>query len=68
MTAGILSGRRLTAPFGLAGGGAGSPGANRVERVDGSVETLGPCATVEMRPGDVFAIETPGGGAFASRG
>jgi 5-oxoprolinase (ATP-hydrolysing) len=40
MTCAILSSRRETAPFGLAGGGPGQPGLNRVERADGRVEPL----------------------------
>jgi 5-oxoprolinase (ATP-hydrolysing) len=64
MTAGILSNRRSIAPFGLAGGEPGALGINRVERADGSAETLGATAAVEVGPGDVFVIETPGGGGF----
>jgi 5-oxoprolinase (ATP-hydrolysing) len=64
MDAGILSNRRRVPPFGLDGGAPGGPGINRVERADGRVETLGATASVEMSPGDVFVIETPGGGGF----
>lgn len=64
MTAGILSSRRLIAPFGLAGGEAGKVGKNYVERKDGNVENLGSIGVIEMQPGDVFVIETPGGGAY----
>ena len=64
MSAGILAGRRLTAPFGLAGGGDGSPGVNRIERADGGAEELGSSASAQMEPGDVFVVETPGGGGF----
>ncbi len=64
MTAGILSNRRRVPPFGLAGGDDGAVGVNRVERTDGAVETLGATAAVEMAAGDVFVIETPGGGGF----
>ncbi|UAJ11507.1 hydantoinase B/oxoprolinase family protein [Glacieibacterium megasporae] len=63
-TAGILSNRRLVPPFGLAGGGAGAAGENSVERADGSVERLGSTATVDMAPGDVFIVATPGGGGY----
>jgi 5-oxoprolinase (ATP-hydrolysing) len=66
MTAAILSNHRRIAPFGLEGGGPGAVGVNRVERADGSVEPLGATATVEMAPGDVFVIETPGGGGFGT--
>jgi N-methylhydantoinase B len=64
MTANILSEHRRIPPFGLAGGEAGRVGRNWVQRRDGTIEVLGSTATVEMNPGDVFAIETPGGGGF----
>ena len=67
LTAAILSNHRRTAPFGLAGGEAGAVGVNRVERADGSVEPLGATAEVEMGEGDVFVIETPGGGGFGAK-
>ena len=67
LTAGILSNHRRTAPFGLAGGGDGAVGVNRVERADGSVEPLGATAELEMGEGDVFVIETPGGGGFGAK-
>ncbi|MDR9404230.1 MAG: hydantoinase B/oxoprolinase family protein, partial [Halothece sp. Uz-M2-17] len=40
MTAGILSGRRKFAPFGLEGGESGKIGRNAVERKDGTIEEL----------------------------
>jgi 5-oxoprolinase (ATP-hydrolysing) len=64
MKAAILSSRRRIAPFGLEGGEAGKPGKNYVQRQDGSIEELGSTATVEMNVGDVFVIETPGGGGY----
>jgi 5-oxoprolinase (ATP-hydrolysing) len=64
MEAGILSNRRKVPPFGLGGGAPGALGANRVERVDGSTEHLSATAAVQMQPGDVFVIETPGGGGY----
>jgi N-methylhydantoinase B/oxoprolinase/acetone carboxylase alpha subunit len=68
MTAAILSGRRSIAPFGIAGGGAGQPGRNWIQRADGSVEDLGGTAVARVMPGDVFVIETPGGGGFGQTG
>ncbi|GIK49422.1 MAG: 5-oxoprolinase [Alphaproteobacteria bacterium] len=62
MTAAILSNRRSTAPFGLDGGGDGAPGVNWIERADGSVTPLGAAGKADACPGDVFVIETPGGG------
>jgi 5-oxoprolinase (ATP-hydrolysing) len=68
MTASILSNGRLSGAFGLAGGAPGAPGANRVERADGRIERLGHIGSVEMAPGDVFVIETPGGGGWGPPG
>jgi 5-oxoprolinase (ATP-hydrolysing) len=64
MTAAILSGHRRVPPYGLAGGAPGTVGRNWVERTDGSREEFGGAHAVEMRPDDVFVIETPGGGGF----
>jgi len=64
MTACILANRRRIAPFGMAGGERGGLGSASVERADGSVEPLGSTARVDMHAGDVFVIETPGGGGF----
>ncbi|MYN19230.1 5-oxoprolinase [Rugamonas sp. FT107W] len=67
MTANILAGHRRIAPFGLEGAAPGALGRNWVERGDGSIEEFGATHTAEMRAGDVFAIETPGGGGFGTR-
>lgn len=64
MTASILSNGRVGGAFGMAGGAAGSVGANWVERSDGRIEALGHLGQVAMQAGDVFAIQTPGGGGY----
>ena len=64
MTAAILANNRIVPPFGMAGGAPGALGRNYVERVDGSVEQLPHIGKAAMRPGDVFVIETPGGGGY----
>jgi len=64
MTASILSNGRDVPAFGLAGGGPGALGVNRVERADGHVEMLRHIGSAQMNPGDVFVIETPGGGGW----
>lgn len=64
MTAAILSNRRRVPPFGLAGGEPGLCGKTWVQRQDGAVETLAATAAVEMNPGDLFVVETPGGGGY----
>jgi 5-oxoprolinase (ATP-hydrolysing) len=66
MTAAILSGHRLVRPHGMAGGEPGAPGRNCVLRADGSVCELGPFDQSEMAAGDVFHIETPGGGGYGA--
>ncbi|MBW4612396.1 MAG: hydantoinase B/oxoprolinase family protein [Desmonostoc vinosum HA7617-LM4] len=66
MTANILSNHRRVPPFGLNGGEAAKVGRNWIQRQDGTQENLDSTATVEMLSGDVFVIETPGGGGFGS--
>ncbi len=66
MTASILSNGRSVPAFGLAGGQPGAVGINRVERADGSVEVLAHIGSTEMEAGDVFVIETPGGGGYGN--
>ena len=64
MRASILSNRRKVPPFGLEGGEPGALGRTSVRRKDGTVEELASTQTVEMDTGDVFIVETPGGGGF----
>jgi 5-oxoprolinase (ATP-hydrolysing) len=66
MMAAILSNNRIVAPFGMAGGASGALGRNSVRRADGSVEPLAHIGKVQMRAGDVFVIETPGGGGYGT--
>jgi 5-oxoprolinase (ATP-hydrolysing) len=64
MTASILANNRSVAPFGAAGGAPGAPGRNWIERGDGSRVELAHIGSVAMARGDVFVIETPGGGGY----
>jgi 5-oxoprolinase (ATP-hydrolysing) len=64
MRANILANRRRVPPSGIKGGGDAKAGRNWVERADGSIEELTATASAEMRPGDRFVIETPGGGGY----
>jgi 5-oxoprolinase (ATP-hydrolysing) len=66
MTAAILSGHRRVPPYGMAGGAPGAVGRNTVLRTDGTVTQLGGSDQTEMKTGDVFVIETPGGGAYGA--
>ena len=64
MTAVMLANHRRVPPFGASGGLPGEVGHNWVERVDGTREEFGATCKVEMRVGDVFVIQTPGGGGY----
>jgi 5-oxoprolinase (ATP-hydrolysing) len=66
MTAVIVASRRNVAPFGLAGGADGAPGRQWIERADGSREPLTGTDQAELEAGDVFVIETPGGGGYGA--
>ncbi len=66
MTAAILSSHRKVAPFGVSGGLPGALGRNWVERVDGAPVPLTGTDKAEMDVGDVFVVETPGGGGYGA--
>jgi 5-oxoprolinase (ATP-hydrolysing) len=66
MTASILSNGRLHGAFGVAGGEPGLVGENHVERADGRIEALGHIGEVQVAPGDVMVIKSPGGGGYGS--
>ena len=66
MTAVVLANHRRVPPFGVAGGRPGAVGRNWVERADGTREEFGATCEVEMRAGDVFVIQTPGGGGYGA--
>ena len=68
MTVAIVSGHRRIRPYGMAGGGAGAVGHNRIEPADPGAPTveLGGTDKTEAGAGDVFVIETPGGGGYGT--
>lgn len=68
MQVSILSGRRTTRPFGLAGGSSAMPGRNALNRADGSQKDLTACDSAQLQAGDTIIIETPGGGGFGTPG
>jgi N-methylhydantoinase B len=55
----IVAERRAHAPAGAAGGADGAPGRNLLNGVELPSKT-----TVDLEPGDVVRVETPGGGGF----
>ncbi len=64
MTVTTLTGHRRVPAFGLADGQPGALGRHWIERSDGSVTAMAGCDSVQVGPGDVFVIETPGGGGY----
>ena len=64
MTVSTLSSHRRVPPYGMAGGAPGQLGRQWVERADGRVTGLTGCDCAELGLGDVFVLETPGGGGY----
>lgn len=67
MNAAILSSHRKLPPFGLKGGMPGACGRNTLVRRDGSVLEIGGKEEVELESGELFVIETPGGGGYGEK-
>jgi N-methylhydantoinase B len=55
----LLSERRQNRPWGIGGGGPGSPGVNRHND-----QLIASKVNLQMEPGDLLSIETPGGGGW----
>jgi 5-oxoprolinase (ATP-hydrolysing) len=64
MTVTTLSGHRRVPAFGLAGGSPGALGGHWVERADATITPMQGCDCVRLQAGDVFVMETPGGGGY----
>lgn len=64
MTVTTLSSHRVVPPFGLQGAEPGKCGKNYVIRADQRITQLNGNDEIEVNPGDVFVMETPGGGGF----
>jgi 5-oxoprolinase (ATP-hydrolysing) len=64
MTVSTLTGHRRVPAFGLAGGEPGALGRHWIEHPDGTVTPMRGCDSVRVEPGDVFVIQTPGGGGY----
>jgi 5-oxoprolinase (ATP-hydrolysing) len=67
MTAAILAGHRRVPNFGMAGGLPGGLGRTWIERADGSRTELAYSDEAEVGAGDVFVLETPGGGGYGPK-
>jgi N-methylhydantoinase B len=59
----LITDRRNTSPYGLAGGEAGQTGENNLIR-DGKSVPLAGKGSVYLKSGDILSIRTPGGGGF----
>jgi N-methylhydantoinase B len=59
----LLTERRTTQPYGLAGGEGGKPGANFLVRHGRRVRLPGK-TSIDVETGDRVRVETPGGGGF----
>ncbi|MGD8711080.1 MAG: hydantoinase B/oxoprolinase family protein, partial [Ectothiorhodospiraceae bacterium] len=66
MTAAILSNRRRVPPPGLAGGDPGATGRQWIDRADGQRQELRGTDRTDVAAGDVFVVETPGGGGYGT--
>ena len=64
----LITDRRRLGPWGAAGGEAGKPGRNRLERATGTRRTLPGKTTIRVGAGDVIRVETPGGGGWGVAG
>ena len=64
-TLSLITERRVFPPWGLDGGGPGALGENWLLRGgdESRAERLGDKVSLDLRPGDVLRLRTPGGGA-----
>jgi len=63
----LLTDRRVTAPWGLEGGGDGAVGVNYLIRKNRTRQKLPGKTNVRLAPGDRIRVETPGGGGRGPR-
>ena len=68
MTVTTLTGHRRVAPYGMAGGSPGALGRHWIVRADGTIVPMAGCDSVAVAPGDLFVLETPGGGGYGPPG
>jgi 5-oxoprolinase (ATP-hydrolysing) len=66
MRANLLALRRQVGGFGLEGGEAGAIGRQWIELANGQRESLPGIGQFELAAGDVFVLETPGGGGYGA--
>lgn len=65
-TATLLTERRRSHPYGLNGGSPGTIGVNTLTDEQGNMSELPAKATLDLTPGQVLTIHTPGGGGHGA--
>ncbi|MEN8155558.1 MAG: hydantoinase B/oxoprolinase family protein [Bacteroidota bacterium] len=60
----LLTQRRNSGPYGMAGGEEGKPGKQKVISANGQDTVLESVSSTTINPGDLLVVETPGGGAW----
>ncbi|HSR24908.1 MAG TPA: hydantoinase B/oxoprolinase family protein, partial [Candidatus Eisenbacteria bacterium] len=68
MTVTTLASHRRVPPYGMAGGAPGALGRHWLQRAGGTVVPMHGCDSVQAGAGDLFVIETPGGGGYGTPG
>ena len=68
MTVTVLGGHRRVPPFGADGGEPGEVGLDWVERDDGSKVSVKGIDAIDVEVGDLFVMQTPGGGGYGQAG
>ena len=66
MTVTTLASHRRVPPYGMAGGSPGALGRHWLERADGTVTGMAGCDSAQAGAGDLFVLETPGGGGYGT--
>jgi N-methylhydantoinase B/oxoprolinase/acetone carboxylase alpha subunit len=68
VTVSLITERRVSRPWGLAGGGPGAPGENWLlpGGDESSAERLSDKCTIRLKAGDVVRMLTPGGGGWGT--
>lgn len=66
VTLSVLTERRVFEPYGMAGGTSGKRGYNLLIRADKRYINLGGKTAVNVEPGDIYSMLTPGGGGYGN--
>jgi 5-oxoprolinase (ATP-hydrolysing) len=63
----IVASRRVVAPFGICGGEDGVVGKQWITKPDGTNISASGTASIDICPGDILTVATPGGGGFGAK-